>query len=639
MGELKCFGGWIIVLCLLFGSLLEDLLAGNDQDMEVSGNVHPERSQYVVEDPESGKLYKRGKLLGKGAFGRCYKCTDVSSRQVFAVKIISHTRKIVIQQRGGVEKEIELHSQLKHRNIVRFYHHFQDQKYMYLVMEYCRHKSLAHILRVRKLLIEPEVRYYMKQILQGVQFLHQQRIIHRDLKLSNFFIANNMVVKIGDLGLATTVEQCEKIPGVICGTPNYLSPEVLAKDGHSFKSDIWALGCIMYTMLSGYSPFRAHSQKEMYYFIREGFFPVPSYISVSGRRLIISLLASCPSSRPCIEDILTHEFFTQGFTPEKLSTTTCHTAPTFSFSINLTRFFRKAAKVLYRGVFHKSFCSDVVEAEGHKSSIVIRTESLVSLSSDTMCEDERVEETVKTCNKSLNILIKGRMSHRSRSASQKQRQVSGERAVEEITLILKDCLHNIVPGELDPKVQVTCPILWVTKWVDYSNKYGFGYQLSDNCTGVLLSDGTHAIFSPHLQKVCYSTSSQEHITFPEWSPPCKLDIKMRILRFFSQYMKENILEGGDLRAAPSRSVRTLCLLHFLKTDQALLMLFSNGTLQVNFYHDRTKIILSKVQQGYLLSFVDRERQSCTLPLSMLQNSCTPFIIQRLEYALMMLQSL
>ncbi|XP_063770363.1 inactive serine/threonine-protein kinase PLK5 isoform X1 [Pseudophryne corroboree] len=607
--------------------------------MELSSSLRTERTHCLIEDPQSGRLYKRGKLLGKGAFGRCYKCTDVSSRQVFAVKMISHTRKFVIQQRGGVEKEIELHSQLKHRNIVRFYHHFQDQKYMYLVLEYCRHKSLAHILRVRKLLTEPEVRYYMKQILQGVQFLHQQGIIHRDLKLSNFFIAKNMVVKIGDLGLATTVEHCEKIPGVICGTPNYLSPEVLAKDGHSFKSDIWALGCIMYTMLCGYSPFRAQSQKEMYYFIREGFFPVPSYISPCGRRLIISLLASCPTNRPCIEDILAHDFFTQEIIPEKLSSTTCHTAPTLSLSIHLTRFFRKAAKVLYRGVFHKSFCTDFSEAGGPNSSMIAPTQSTMSLSTDKMCEGEKKGDVTRPCHESLNILMKGRMSHRSRSASQMQTETIREKVMENVAVILENCLCNIIPGDLDPRDQVTCPILWVTKWVDYSNKYGFGYQLSDNCTGVLLSDGTHTILSPYLQKVCYSTSSYEHITFPEWSPPCKLDVKMKILRFFSEYMQENILEGGDLRAAPSPNVRTLCLLHFLKTDQAMLMLFSNKTLQVNFYHDRTKIILSRGQQCYLLSFIDQDRQSCTVPLLALQNSCPPLIIQRLEYALKMLQSL
>ncbi|XP_068127288.1 serine/threonine-protein kinase PLK2-like isoform X2 [Hyperolius riggenbachi] len=547
--------------------------------MDVPFSIRTQGDHCLIEDAETGKLYKKGKLLGKGAFGKCYKFTEVSSRQVFAVKMISHTRKSVIQQRGGVEKEVEVHRQLKHRNIVRLYHNFQDQKYMYLVLEYCRHKSLAHILRARKLLTEPEVRYYMKQILLGVQFLHQHGIIHRDLKLSNFFVAKNMVVKIGDLGLATTVDQCEKIPGVICGTLNYLSPEVLAKNGHSFKSDVWAIGCIMYTMLSGYSPFSARSQKEMYYFIREGFFPLPPYMSVSGRHLIISLLANCPTNRPCIEDILTSDFFTQGFTPRRLSSTSCYTAPTFLLSIQLPRFFRKAAKVLYRGAFHKSFCSDCIEAGEHENVTVMPTERLMSLSADITYEEEQNENSLTPCDEHLTILMRGRISSRTRSAFQKKKEALGERLVEEITVILKKCLCSSLQGDLDPTIQVNSPILWVTKWVDYSNKYGFGYQLSDGCTGVLLSDGTHIILSPYLQKVCYSTSSLEHITFPEWSPPFKLEAKIRILKFFYQYMQKNILEGGDLQGAPSLSFRTLCLIRFLKTDQALLMLFSNGTLQ------------------------------------------------------------
>ncbi|XP_073451644.1 serine/threonine-protein kinase PLK2-like isoform X1 [Aquarana catesbeiana] len=607
--------------------------------MDINGSVRTHGAHYLTEDATTGRLYRKGKLLGRGAFGRCYKFTDVSSRQVFAVKMILQTRKSVTQQRGEVEKEIELHSQLKHRNIVRFYHHFQDQKYVYLVLEYCRHKSLAHILSIRKILTEPEVRYYMKQILLGVQYLHLNRIIHRDLKLSNCLIAKNMTVKIGDLGLATTVDQCEKIPGVICGTPNYLSPEVLTKDGHSFKSDIWALGCIMYTLLTGYSPFRAHSQKEMQYFIREGFYPVPSYIILSGRRLIISLLANCPTNRPGIEDILASDFFTQGFTPKQLSSASCNTAPTFLLSIQLTRFFSKAAKVLYRGVFHKSFCSDCGEAGEHRKSMDVPTQSLESLSTDNTSEDENTEDIIRPSDESLAILMRGRMSSRRRSALQKQRKPMVEKMVEDVTVMLKNFLFTIIPGDLDPTKQVNSPILWVTKWVDYSNKYGFGYQLSDDCTGVLLTDGTHVVLSPYTQKVCYSTSSEEHITFPEWSPPCKLEAKMRILKFFFQYMQKNVLEGGNLRGAPSLSVRTLCLLHFLKTDQALLMLFSNGTLQVNFYHDRTKIILSRGKQGYLLSFVDQDRQSCTVPLSVLKAGCPPLIIQRLEYALIMLESL
>nr|DBA28503.1 TPA: hypothetical protein GDO54_008851 [Pyxicephalus adspersus] len=506
--------------------------------MDINGSVHLYGAHYVTEDATTRRLYKKGKILGRGAFGRCYKFTDLSSRQVFAVKMIPHTRKSVTQQRGG---------------------------------------SLAHILSIRKILTEPEVRYYMQQILHGVQFLHLHRIIHRDLKLSNCFIAKNMIVKIGDLGLATTVDQCEKVSG--------------------------------YTLLTGYSPFRAYSQKEMQYFIREGFYPVPSYISVSGKKLIISLLETCPTNRPGIEDIRASDFFTQGFTPKRLSSASCNTAPTFLLSIQLTSFFSKAAKVLYQGIFHKSFCS------------------------------EKTEDNIGPSDESLAILMRGRMISRRKSALQKQKRPLGEKVVEDVTGILKNCLFTIKPGELDPSMHVNFPILWVTKWVDYSNKYGFGYKLSDDCTGVLLSDGTHVVFSPYTQKVCYSTCSEEHITFPEWNPPCKLEAKMRILKFFFQYMQENVLEGGDLRGAPSLSVRTLCLLQFLKTDQALLMLFSNGTLQVNFYHDRTKIILSKAKQGYLMSFVDQERQSCTVPLSALRAGCSALIIQRMEYALIMLQTL
>ncbi|XP_072262896.1 inactive serine/threonine-protein kinase PLK5 [Pyxicephalus adspersus] len=757
--------------------------------MDINGSVHLYGAHYVTEDATTRRLYKKGKILGRGAFGRCYKFTDLSSRQVFAVKMIPHTRKSVTQQRGGVsvnalsrfqQKQFQntepevIHWQSVYRTesedsldsgqlqtsskvvendpmllqrmraiileefttasasvteelchdlreigqstaswemriddatpiLQSLDYDFEEaqneitlpkeqledyenraprcnlwiwglpenitdlQEYVTALFQElvpeipperlemdrvqrtfgtrCQKGpprdvvSLAHILSIRKILTEPEVRYYMQQILHGVQFLHLHRIIHRDLKLSNCFIAKNMIVKIGDLGLATTVDQCEKVSGVICGTPNYLSPEVLAKDGHSFKSDIWAIGCIMYTLLTGYSPFRAYSQKEMQYFIREGFYPVPSYISVSGKKLIISLLETCPTNRPGIEDIRASDFFTQGFTPKRLSSASCNTAPTFLLSIQLTSFFSKAAKVLYQGIFHKSFCSDSREAKEYGKSMVVPTQRRESLSTDDTCEEEKTEDNIGPSDESLAILMRGRMISRRKSALQKQKRPLGEKVVEDVTGILKNCLFTIKPGELDPSMHVNFPILWVTKWVDYSNKYGFGYKLSDDCTGVLLSDGTHVVFSPYTQKVCYSTCSEEHITFPEWNPPCKLEAKMRILKFFFQYMQENVLEGGDLRGAPSLSVRTLCLLQFLKTDQALLMLFSNGTLQVNFYHDRTKIILSKAKQGYLMSFVDQERQSCTVPLSALRAGCSALIIQRMEYALIMLQTL
>lgn len=132
-------------------------------------------------------------------------------------------------------------------------------------------QSLAHILKARKVLTEPEVRYYLRQIVSGLRYLHEQEILHRDLKLGkgpqppsvpsvlacilsahrlilpsgNFFVNESMELKVGDFGLAAKLEPAGNRRKTICGTPNYLSPEVLNKQGHGCESDIWALGCVM----------------------------------------------------------------------------------------------------------------------------------------------------------------------------------------------------------------------------------------------------------------------------------------------------------------------------------------------------------------------------------------------------------
>ena len=112
----------------------------------------------------------------------------------------------------------------------------------------------------RKVLTEPEVRYYMVQICEGVRYIHQRGILHRDLKLGNMFLTWDMLLKIGDFGLATTMPTgSENGTGgeanTLCGTPNYIAPEVLRKQGHGVEADIWAIGCMMYAMLVGTPPF------------------------------------------------------------------------------------------------------------------------------------------------------------------------------------------------------------------------------------------------------------------------------------------------------------------------------------------------------------------------------------------------
>ncbi|XP_029773023.1 inactive serine/threonine-protein kinase PLK5 isoform X4 [Suricata suricatta] len=265
-----------------------------------------------LRDPSSGRVYRRGKLIGKGAFSRCYKLMDMSTSAVFALKVVPRGGGGAGRLRplGKVEREIALHSRLRHRNIVAFHGHFSDRDHVYMVLEYCSRRSLAHVLEARRTLTEPEVRYYLRGLVSGLRYLHHRRIVHRDLKLSNFFLNKNMVVKIGDLGLAARAGPGGRCHRVLCGTPNFLAPEVISRNGHSCQSDIWALGCIMYTALTGAPPFPAAPLPEMYQNIRASRYPEPAHLSPSARRLIARLLAPNPAERPSLDRLLQDDFFT-----------------------------------------------------------------------------------------------------------------------------------------------------------------------------------------------------------------------------------------------------------------------------------------------------------------------------------------
>ena len=116
-------------------------------------------------------------------------------------------------------------------------------------------------MKSRKVLTEPEVRYFLVQICEGVRYIHQRGILHRDLKLGNMFLTWDMTLKIGDFGLATTMpNESSGEANTLCGTPNYIAPEVLRKQGHGVEADIWAMGCMMYACFFGTPPFGKSSR-------------------------------------------------------------------------------------------------------------------------------------------------------------------------------------------------------------------------------------------------------------------------------------------------------------------------------------------------------------------------------------------
>lgn len=111
---------------------------------------------------------------------------------------------------------------------------------------------------------ENEAKFFVLQVLDALEYLHSHKIIHRDLKLGNLFLGDNMAIKVGDFGLATRLEFAGEKRKTICGTPNYIAPEILESRGHSYEVDIWSLGVIMYTLVCGRPPFESKDVKETY---------------------------------------------------------------------------------------------------------------------------------------------------------------------------------------------------------------------------------------------------------------------------------------------------------------------------------------------------------------------------------------
>lgn len=176
------------------------------------------------------------------------------------------------------------------------------------------------------------MRYYLRQLVVSLQYLRENLVIHRDLKLGNLFLDNQMRVKVGDFGLAAKLGHEGERKKTVCGTPNYIAPEILKSDtGHSFEVDIWSTGVIIYTLLVGKPPFQCKDVKSTYDRILSNTFSFPDHVMVSSeaKHLIIHMLQHHPHNRLRLKDVLEHPFFTAShvFTPASLPESSLRQCP------------------------------------------------------------------------------------------------------------------------------------------------------------------------------------------------------------------------------------------------------------------------------------------------------------------------
>ncbi|KAL6050830.1 Serine/threonine-protein kinase plk1 [Balamuthia mandrillaris] len=285
----------------------------------------------------SPKKYLRGPFLGKGGFAHVYEVTAMDTGVKYAAKVVPKASLEKTSTKQKLVSEIKLHHMLRHKHIVRFHCFFEDQVNVYILMELCENKSMMELIRQRKTLTEEEARYYLLQMLDALAYMHSRRIIHRDLKLGNMLLNKNMEVKIGDFGLATRLANHSERRKTVCGTPNYIAPEILNKEGggHSYQADIWSLGVILYTWLVGTPPFETSTVEATYAKIRSNSYNFPADCSVSpaAKTLIQRMLHPDPESRPSLCSIQEDAFMTQGFLPLALTPAARFSAPQFDPSL------------------------------------------------------------------------------------------------------------------------------------------------------------------------------------------------------------------------------------------------------------------------------------------------------------------
>ncbi|XP_019732829.1 MAP/microtubule affinity-regulating kinase 3a [Hippocampus comes] len=274
------------------------------------------RSSEEPQQPHVGN-YRLLKTIGKGNFAKVKLARHILTGREVAIKIIDKTQ-LNPNSLQKLFREVRIMKILNHPNIVKLFEVIETERTLYLVMEYASGGEVFDYLVAHGRMKEKEARAKFRQIVSAVQYCHQKHIVHRDLKAENLLLDADMNIKIADFGFSNEFTLGNKLD-TFCGSPPYAAPELFqGKKYDGPEVDVWSLGVILYTLVSGSLPFDGQNLKELRERVLRGKYRIPFYMSTDCENLLKRFLVLNPAKRGTLEQIMKDRWINAGFEDDEL---------------------------------------------------------------------------------------------------------------------------------------------------------------------------------------------------------------------------------------------------------------------------------------------------------------------------------
>ncbi|XP_024277580.1 serine/threonine-protein kinase Nek1 isoform X2 [Oncorhynchus tshawytscha] len=254
--------------------------------------------------------YEKVRKIGEGSFGKAILVKSREDGKQYVIKEIGISR-MSSKERQESRKEVAVLANMSHPNIVQYKESFEECGCLYIVMDYCEGGDLFKTINSQKGVQFPEEQIldWLVQICLALKHVHDRKILHRDIKSQNIFLTKDGTIQLGDFGIARVLNSTVELARTCIGTPYYLSPEICENKPYNNKSDVWALGCVLYEMCTLKHAFEAGNMKNLVLkIIRGSYPPVSIHYSQDLRSLMGQLFRRNPRERPSVSSILDKPF-------------------------------------------------------------------------------------------------------------------------------------------------------------------------------------------------------------------------------------------------------------------------------------------------------------------------------------------